>query len=330
MTNPPADELPDLPDLEELPALTDPPSPPPLASLKEVVAPAAAAPAPPPDEAIPPAGAGGEKPPLRVLDPALAHLRRAAVIVVGGSLLPWMGWPAQGGGWLTAIVGKLAILAGLWLWYQQVQHNWGPKLPGLLGRLAAIVLKPPAKPKDEEEEKRGRRRSRPATPAAPTALEHPFPTALHVLSLVLILAGAVGIPQIDGLSGQGKGIAVAELGMLAWAAGTYVHIHAYERWGRFSPIFPLMFLAMVFGGLLSVVKAFGTFGERPLLALAELAGGAAVAGGGGLAAYTIAEALMQAKKEGDLKKRVALEARKCQRQARQGGGAEPPPGGEGA
>jgi hypothetical protein len=38
--------------------------------------------------------------------------------------------------------------------------------------------------------------------------------------------------------------------------------------------------------------------------------------GGGLAAYTIVEALMQAKKEGDEKKRAALEARRAARQGR--------------
>jgi hypothetical protein len=42
-------------------------------------------------------------------------------------------------------------------------------------------------------------------------------------------------------------------------------------------------------------------------------GGGAVAAGGGLAAYTIAEAMMQAKKQGDRKKAEALEARKAAR-----------------
>ena len=43
-----------------------------------------------------------------------------------------------------------------------------------------------------------------------------------------------------------------------------------------------------------------------------------VAAGGGLAAYTIVEALREAKKEGDEKKRLATEARKA---ARKSGGS---------
>ena len=61
-------------------------------------------------------------------------------------------------------------------------------------------------------------------------------------------------------------------------------------------------------------------GERPHfegpLRLAMMGGGLVVGIGGGLAAYTIVEAMMQAKKSGDAKKAAAIEAR---RQARKSG-----------
>jgi hypothetical protein len=74
-----------------------------------------------------------------------------------------------------------------------------------------------------------------------------------------------------------------------------------------------MFLGMLLGGALAVVGA-ATGDSTGLNKLMGLAGGAAVAAGGGLAAYTIAEAMMQAKKEGDRKKAEAIEARRAARQ----------------
>ena len=281
------DDLPELPDLPEIPELPDD---------HAVVA---------PPEAY--ASATAEKPPLRQLDKAPLHLRKAALIVVVGSFLPWMG---HGGGWVTSIVGKLVVLAAAWLWFKQIEHNWGPKLPGALGKLAALAYRPKAKDGDDD----GKRRARARRELAPTALEHPFPTALHVLSLVCAIVGCVVLPSVDPAR-PNLAIAAAEIGMLAWAAYTWVHIFAYERWGKFNPIFPLMFLGMVFGGATRVVFSVGD-GFGSFSASAAILGGAIVAVGGGLAAYTIVEALMQAKKEGDEKKRAALEARRAARQGR--------------
>ena len=73
-----------------------------------------------------------------------------------------------------------------------------------------------------------------------------------------------------------------------------------------------MFLGMLFAGISRVAFAFKLEGSTMLFALL---GGAIVAAGGGLAAFTIVEAMMQAKKEGDRKKAEALEARKAARKA---------------
>lgn len=144
-------------------------------------------------------------------------------------------------------------------------------------------------------------------------LEHPFPTGLHALAAVLALV-ALWVAARDprqGLANTSSGI--PEVAMLGWAAFTWVHIAGYERWGHFNPLFPLMFLGMLFAGAAAVIGGL-TSDAAGLTKLLGILGGAAVAGGGGLAAYTIAEAMMQAKKEGDAKKAQALEARKAARQ----------------
>ena len=96
----------------------------------------------------------------------------------------------------------------------------------------------------------------------------------------------------------------------------FAHIAAYERWGHFNPLFPLMFLGMLFSGIAGAVAGLGA--EDTVLKLTSLLGGALVAGGGGLAAYTIVEAMMHAKREGDRKKMEAAEARKAARKAKRG------------
>jgi len=265
-----------------------------------------------PDEAVhlnptaPQADAApGEKPPLRELDKAPAHLRKASLFVVVGALVPFMG---HGGGWMSFAAGKVVVLLGVWFWLKQVDHNWGPALSGALGKLASMNLAPKKK---EEDPKKKARRAKADTPAG---LKHPFPTMLHVLSLLLVLVGCLLLPQLDPTEEMRKPIAMAELGMLAWAAFTWVHIHAYERWGNFNPLFPLMFLGIVFAGATRVIFGIGGLDE-PAGILAVLGGGL-VAIGGGLAAYTIVEALMEAKKQGDVKRQAAMEARRAARRSR--------------
>lgn len=269
----------------------------PLPDLPELPVPAPRAPALPP----------GERPPLRVLDKAPQHLRLAALIVMAGSLLPWMPGRvegAAGSAWLLTLLAKAVMGAAAWLWLQQVYHDFGPKLQGVLGQLANLRLKPQPKPEEE-----GKRKARAKAPT--THLVHPFPTGLHLLAFLLATA-AVAVAWNDPRRGLIGSNGIPEIVMLGWAAFTWVHIANYERWGGFNPLFPLMFLGMLFAGAAAVVGALG--GDAAgLTKLMGLAGGAAVAAGGGLAAYTIAEAMMAAKKEGDRKKADALEARKAAR-----------------
>ena len=279
------EELPELPDLPHLPAQ-----------------PAGAA----------STGPAGGPPPLRVLDKAPLHLRQAALIVCAASVLQWM--PVKelrgeaGNGWLLVLAAKAIMAGAAWLWLQQVRHDFGPKLTGALAGLASLHLVP--KKKEEPDDGKEKRRPKPKAGAA-VKLEHPFPTGLHALAAVLAIA-AVYVASLDPRGALLGSCGMVETLMLGWAAFTWVHIASYERWGGFNPLFPLMFLGMLFAGLMGVI--FGLTGDMGGLAkLMSILGGAGVAAGGGLAAYTIAEALMQAKKDGDRKKAEALEARKAAR-----------------
>ena len=100
---------------------------------------------------------------------------------------------------------------------------------------------------------------------------------------------------------------------IGWAAFTIVHIAAYARWGNFNPLFPLMFIAMPIVGIGSVLGGRAAEGLDKVF---RMGGGGILLIGGGMAVYTIVEAMMQAKKEGDLKKAQALEARRAARKSK--------------
>ncbi|MDF1800359.1 MAG: hypothetical protein P1V81_14370 [Planctomycetota bacterium] len=317
-------ELPELPDdsLPELPELPDEPlpelPPEPIAEEVKPVPPPEPVPAPEPaaeEPATEPvafapeqaaASVSMEDAPLRELKgTAPEHLRTAALIVLVGCLLPWLSLEITGP--MTWAGAKLLILAGIWLLWQSVELRAGGKVPGIVTTLGGIVL---GKKPEEVDPAVAARRAK--NRKGPAKLEVPFPTGLHVLGFLLAIVGII-FPMIDPGASKGSWKAMAELGMLAWAGGTWVHIYAYERWGSFNPLFPLMFIGMLFSGGLNAVGFFtGAAGTH----LVGLIGGLTVAAGGGLAAYTIIEAMMEAKKEGEAKKAIENDRRKAARDAR--------------
>ena len=300
----PKDELPELPteasNLEELPEL------PSLESEPESSIAAAGSPLAP-----------GEKPPLREMNGAPLHLRNAAIVVLGGCMLPWLSLSPSGP--VSWAGGKLLVLVGIWMLWQSVELRAGGKVAGFVRNLGskAIGKKPEAvDPKVAARRAKNRK--------GPAKLEVPFPTPLHLLGIAIVLLG-VFMPLLDptgalfpaeGDSARpSNASSIAELGMLAWAAGTWVHLYAYERWGAFNPIIPLMFIGMLLSGGLTVAGFLGgAAGTTPV----SLIGGLIVAIGGGMAAYTIVEAMIEAKKEGDAKKSAENDRRKAARATRKG------------
>jgi len=256
-------------------------------------------------------GTTAERPPFRELDQAPQHLKMAAAIVFFSGLLPWAG---HGGGPLVFLGAKAGVVLGLWLWLQQIDNNWdGSGADALKGLAKADLFKPrkAARP----------RRAKAGQPV--TSVSSHFPTALHVLALLTLIGSCIVLPLMeDGYKGaEGpiplEGMAMAELCVLAWAGGTMLHLRAYERWGPFNPIFPMMFLAFAIGGLFQAGMGLGSDSAFKIF---QIVGGTAVSMGGAFAVYTIGEAMVAAKKEGNIKKAAALEARRAARSSRSSNG----------
>ncbi|MEX1026268.1 MAG: hypothetical protein WD226_14435 [Planctomycetota bacterium] len=263
-----------------------------------------------------------EKPPLRELEMAPRQLGTAALIAAVGGILPWMGaypgtWTGPGADsplatWIVPfVVTKILAALGAYLWYQQVMHDWGPKLDGILGKLGDLSF---TKRKAQAEADAPKRKS--VRDQSPTTLKHAFPTALHLLALLLAV-GAFVLPFV-WLGNYDAKVASAEVGMFAWALFTWVHIRSYERWGSFNPIFPLMFLGMLVAGFARVAASASGGGLKTGSGLMGVMGGLTVGVAGAMAAYTMYLSLRQAKAEGDAKKEAALEARRAARASKRG------------
>jgi len=326
----PLAELPDMPAepepvKAEEPAPVAPPEPAPVAEAPAAPAepaPEPAAPVPTPSPAAPKAKAPKAEPtsapaPVameapdpstkRDLEGAPMHLQKAALIAIVGGLLPWHSFGNAGP--VTWAAGKLLLLFGGWLLWKSVDFRSKVAVPGFVASLGKIEL---VKKKAVDPKVAARRASR---QTGPTKLEVPFPTALHVVGLALLVLACFA-PLFDpSHSERGKAVlkSVAELGMLAWAVGTWVHIYAFERWAAFNPIYPMIFIGLLVAGFQRAIESVThPDGLQPI----GLLGGLAVGIAGGMAAYTIVESMMQAKREGDAKKQLEIERRKAARGTR--------------
>ncbi|TDJ68043.1 MAG: hypothetical protein E2O39_13730 [Planctomycetota bacterium] len=276
MTEEPLEELPELAELEPLDEPSKLPefNPDGGATAQSALAAESSPPAPKA------ADSGLQK---RQLEQAPIILRKAAKIVLIGSLLPWLVGPKAGTvpvDWLTLYGAKaLALLAG-WVFHQAFMATHGGKAWGFLDHLSKA-----------------------------------HKLAVPILAGLIAVGSFVPIFMTDGLD---LFAAIGEVTTLLLAAATFSHIFGYEHGGRFNPIFPLMFLGPGIAGLLGIFGAVGRFGgdgNKPAL-LAGLVGLIIVGVGGMMAIYTMVVAMKQAKLEGDLKRTVALEQRKAARAAR--------------
>lgn len=208
----------------------------------------------------------------RAQEKAPQLLKKAARVLVIGSLLPWIGAELTTNGHLINVALKLGLVAACWMIMKGVDAfyagsaatGFGSKslIPGQKGMVGAL-------------------------------------NGLHIVGALLIVAMiALQFVLID------KPLVIGESVTLLLGGLTFAHIDSYEKGGKFSPLFPLMFAGCAFGGV------FGLFGRLKDGNYLAALGCAIVTTAGIQAVHTIAVAMMQAKKDGDIKKAAALEARK--------------------
>lgn len=240
-----------------------------------------------------PSPAGGAAGARRELEKAPLFLRKAALLLLAGSVVPWGDAVVEelstGRLWGGTIAEKVVCFLAVWVFYQSHVAKHGGKAHPLVAGLSKGSV------------------------AVPVALS--------------------GILAIAGLLPLGTGewtlfTAYSEKAFLLLGGFTFVHIYDYEHGGKFNPIFPLLFLAPAIGGFFAIFRVVvdGGLGFAALLL-----GTVPVTAAGALAMYTMYVALKQAKIEGDLKRQAQLEARKAARAARRakGGGAGGPGDGSG-
>ncbi|MEL6714144.1 MAG: hypothetical protein AAFP86_10235 [Planctomycetota bacterium] len=221
-----------------------------------------------------------EAPQKRELETAPLLLRKASLILLIGSLFPWltglnfgaeMPWAAWG-------VGVACALAGGWIMLESAKVNAG------IGGSGAV---------------------------APIANAHPL--AGQIFGLLVFVGGVVGVFVLG--TGNFGLYGMLECGTVLLALATFAHILGYEYGGKFNPIFPLMFAGPAVAGTLNAIKAATRIGDNGLVIL-SLLGSLVVAAGGIYAMYTMFVSMKQAKIEGDIKKAQERERRKQERAAR--------------
>ncbi len=165
----------------------------------------------------------------RELDRAPILLRKAALLLLAASLIPWgdaqnLEVVTTGTLWAGTIAEKAILYAAVWIFLQSHVLKYGGQVPGALASL---------KPKG-----------------------------------LMILAGVVSLVGMFPLvTGEVLFPTLSEKALLLLAGFTYVHIFDYEHGGKFNPIFPLLFLTPALGGLLAIfrVMADGPPGLAALL-----------------------------------------------------------------
>ena len=215
-------------------------------------------------------------------------LKKAAMLTAAGCLLPFLVMSDRLG---VQIGSKLIVLFAAYLFHVCVLALSGEKVDPTFAKLAKPFVDLSQRPK-----------------SFGALIAHKVPSALHVIAWVVMLSGILLPVVFIGAFSQ----EAAEVGLLMWAAATFVHIDGYERGHRFNPIFPLLFSSHAVVGLMTVLLQLRAENKNLILLLGALV----VTAGGFFAIYTMFVAMKQAKIEGDLKKQAAAEARKAARAAR--------------
>lgn len=238
----------------------------------------------------------------RELEQAPKLLRQAAVVLVVGSLLPWVG---HGGGPVTFAGAKVVTILAAVAFYASVFTRLEKPVP--FG-LAALGKKRWGKPYNHK------------TKGFKESLAQAIPTPLHVFAGVLAIVGLL-MPMGDPVYatsevvGGGAVKGISEVGLLAMGVLTIVHIFAYSKGGSFNPIYPFLFLGALMMGIGRLATAASTT-EQGAPRLLAYGGALLTTIAGAWATWTIVVSMIEAKKQGDAKKAAAMEARKAARAAR--------------
>jgi hypothetical protein len=130
-----------------------------------------------------------------------------------------------------------------------------------------------------------------------------------ILGLLLSCVGLA--PLVTG--GFSGGLFLEKLSLIG-AGFTWAHIVGYQHGGKFNPLYAFTFSIPLFGGIPSLLVAFAA-DANGFFKLLAIVGGlvALVASFQGVRALVLA--MMEAKKEGEAKKKAAIEARRLARKA---------------
>jgi len=288
----------------------DPPELDELEPLEELEAPPALTELPAAATELPARAAAREPGQKRELEEAPLMLRKASMILLAGTLLPWLVSARTAGiPWGPLMSAKAVAAIAAWIIHQGYLATHGGKAVGFIRKLARVGGPAP--------EKKSRRDKDSGAQAFVGWLKRnlvPIFGWLVFFGAIFLLKNAWPMNPADADHPKGPWMApgfapaVGELLTLALATNTFSHIFGYEHGGKFNPLFPLMFLGPGLAGLFGALTAFG---NNPIGGVGCLV----VAAGGILASYVMVVSMKQAKIEGDRKRDAAREERKAARQS---------------
>ena len=249
------------------------------------------------------ASKSGGEPPKRELEQAPLLLRKASVVLMCGAALPWMTaimtkghmpWASWFGSW------ALTFVAG-WLLLDGAKARFGAKCSGISKALFKANALAPAGA---------------ALVIFVAAVVVCFSTGVYFNGSEFL--GFVAPTDADVAYSNEYLPAALEFGTLFLALATFAHLTAYEYGGKFSPLFPLLFLGPAVAGPLKALDAASQISDLGPLGFLGLIGSVGVAAGGIMAMYTMYVTMKEAKVQGDLKQAAARERKRAEREARRG------------
>jgi len=173
-------------------------------------------------------------------------------------------WLAPGGWPLERVLAKVLVLLGGYLLHAHVLHDHDQPVPGFLAQLGGLH-------------------------------EKALMIAAYVLMLVgIVLPTAVGLPAETLVENAGVAIGLI----------TFCQVVAYEKGGKFNPMFGLIIPLIGVGALGRLATMIANPEPFALIGSAGVTVAAVIAG------YTMVLAMKEAKAHGQAKKKAMMEARK--------------------